>query len=486
MTNGLISYLETKDSGVEWLGEVPTHWEVRRLRNVSELRVSNVNKHTKEGELPIRLCNYVDVYKNDHIRSGMAFMAATAKSDEVDRFQLVTGDVLITKDSESWNDIGVPALVQEVDADVVCGYHLALLRPDTMQLKGTFLFRAMQNRGVAHQFHVEAKGVTRYGLSHDAIKSVQIPVPSLPEQTAIVRFLDYADRRIQRYIRAKEKLIELLKEQKQAVIHQAVTGQIDISTGQPYPTYKDSGVEWQPKVPTHWERTRLRVLLQPVDRRSTTGDETLLSLRRDHGIVIYAEHFSRPPQSESLVGYKLVETGQLVVNRLQANNGLVFCSTLDGLVSPDYSVFDRKIPLQMRFLSEALRTSPVRAYFRRNATGLGTGTAGFLRLYDDKFLATPIPIPPVPEQDLIIEYIDRANANTGAAISRAHRQIELIRECRTRLIADVVTGKLDVREAANALPEIDPVAVANGVRDLPGQGGLPVFDHEDRPAEVAG
>ena len=308
-------YPATKDSGVKWLGEVPAHWEVRRMRNVSQLRVSNVDKHSKEGEAPVRLCNYVDVYKNDHIRSGMAFMAATAKADEVDRFRLCSGDVLITKDSEAWNDIGVPALVQNVDADVVSGYHLALLRPDTKQLEGTFLFRAMQSRGVAHQFHVEAKGVTRYGLSHDAIKSVQLPVPPLPEQTAIARFLDHAHRRIQRYIRAKKKQITLLEEQKQAIIHQAVTGQIDVRTDQPYSAYKTSGVEWQQEMPVHWERQRLKALLRPVDRRSITGNETLLSLRRDHGVVIYAEHFSRPPQSESLVGYKLGPVNTNVVHR---------------------------------------------------------------------------------------------------------------------------------------------------------------------------
>ena len=118
---GLKSYPELKESGVSWLGKVPAHWEVRRLRNVAELRVSNVDKHTREGETLVRLCNYVDVYKNDRIRSSMPFMAATATADELERFRLRSGDVLITKDSEAWDDIGVPALVQEVDDDVASG-----------------------------------------------------------------------------------------------------------------------------------------------------------------------------------------------------------------------------------------------------------------------------------------------------------------------------------------------------------------------------
>ena len=200
-------------------------------------------------------------------------------------------------------------------------------------------------------------------------------------------------------------------------------------------------------MPAHWERRRLKTVVCSVDERSSTGGETLLSLRRDHGVVVYDEHFTRPSQSRSLIGYKLVTPDQLVVNRLQANNGLVFCSRLEGLVSRDYSVFEKREPLQMQFLSDLLRTQIYRTHFRRRATGLGTGTAGFLRLYDDELLVTPVYLPPLPEQLEIIEYLGRATTDSDSAIDRAHRQIELMQEYRTRLIADVVTGKLDVRGA---------------------------------------
>src|SRR6266545_8430769 len=119
----------------------------------------------------------------------MPFMRATASSEEIARFRLERWDVLITKDSEAWNDIGVPALVEETADDLICGYHLALLRPLRGRLHGEYLFRALQSTDVAYQFHVEANGVTRYGLSHAAIKSVQLPLPPLSEQAAIVRFL---------------------------------------------------------------------------------------------------------------------------------------------------------------------------------------------------------------------------------------------------------------------------------------------------------
>ena len=227
-------YPAYRPSGVEGLGDVPEHWEVRRLRTVAEMRVSNVDKHTREGEVPVRLCNYVDVYKNDRITPAMPFMGATASPDEIERFRLRRDDVLITKDSEAWDDIGVPALVTESAEDLLSGYHLALLRP-CKGIIGAYLALTLQSRGVACQFHVGANGVTRYGLTHFGIKSVRIPLPPLSEQTAIVRYLDYVDARIRRYVDAKERLlvragrqIGLLQEYRTRLIADVVTGKLDV------------------------------------------------------------------------------------------------------------------------------------------------------------------------------------------------------------------------------------------------------------------
>ena len=129
MTENFSPYPAYKPSAVPWLGDMPAHWQVRRLGTIADMRVSNVDKHAREDEFPVRLCNYVDVYKNDRITPIMPFMTATASRDEIERFSLETGDVLITKDSETWDDIGVPALVVESAIDLVSGYHLALLRP---------------------------------------------------------------------------------------------------------------------------------------------------------------------------------------------------------------------------------------------------------------------------------------------------------------------------------------------------------------------
>ena len=182
------------------------------------MRVSNLDKHVRENEVPIRLCNYVDVYKNDRITSAIPFMSATASQDEIERFRLKQGDVLITKDSEAWDDIGVPALVTESADDLVCGYHLALLRSRN-NLLGAYLAWTLQSKSVAYQFHVEAKGVTRYGLTHNGIQSIYLP---LPEQSGIVRYLSHVDRRFRRYIEAKEKLIRLLEEERKTATLDAV------------------------------------------------------------------------------------------------------------------------------------------------------------------------------------------------------------------------------------------------------------------------
>ena len=211
----------------------------------------------------------------------------------------------------------------------------------------------------------------------------------------------------------------------------------------PYPEYKDSGLPWLGEVPAHWEVGRLKRLLRPVDHRSTAGTETLLSLRRDHGVVVYADHFSRPPQGATTVGFKLVRAGQLVVNRLQANNGLVFHSSLDGLVSPDYSVFDPKGPLLVEYLSELLRTPSYRAHFRRECTGLGTGSAGFLRLYDDRLLGTIVALPTLSEQSAIMRFLGWAGGRLERAIRAKRKVIALLNEQKQAIIHSAVTRGLD-------------------------------------------
>ncbi|MBM3317568.1 MAG: hypothetical protein FJY75_06910 [Candidatus Eisenbacteria bacterium] len=176
-------YPAYKDSGVEWLGEIPAHWEVKRLKVLASVQLSNVDKKSVEGQEAVRLCNYTDVYYSDQIAPDMEFMSATATCEQVKRFSLRAGDVLITKDSESWTDIAVPAVVAEDMADVLCGYHLAHIRPAS-ECVGSFLSRTFSAIGPRDQFQVAANGITRFGLGGDAIRTGLFAMPPPPRARA--------------------------------------------------------------------------------------------------------------------------------------------------------------------------------------------------------------------------------------------------------------------------------------------------------------
>ena len=253
-TSKRASYPAYKDSGVEWLGNVPAHWEVTRLKHVASYWVSNVDKVATDSELPVRLCNYTDVYYHDYIRPDMGLMETTATAQEINRFGLQVDDVVITKDSEDWSDIGVPALVVESASDLVCGYHLAIIRPQESALVGKFLLRILQADAVNRQFQVSTTGVTRYGLPKSAIGEAWLPLPPIPEQRAIAAFLDRQTEKIDALVTKKRTLIERLKEERTALITHTVTRGLPPEAAraaslEPHPKLKSSGVEWLGGVP---------------------------------------------------------------------------------------------------------------------------------------------------------------------------------------------------------------------------------------------
>ena len=243
VTKGLNPDVKMKDNGIEWLGEIPEHWEVRKLKYVANCFPSNIDKHSNEDEKQVRLCNYTDVYKNDYITDSMDLMLATATDEQIAKFTLLQGDVIITKDSETANDIAVPAYVKEPLTDVVCGYHLSVLRPYET-LYGEFLFRALQCKEINIQFEVRSNGVTRVGLGVYDLKNAKIPVPPINEQTKIVEFISKETSTIYSTISKIEKEIALVEEYKTALITEAVTGKIDVRAYEfPETETEDEGYE---------------------------------------------------------------------------------------------------------------------------------------------------------------------------------------------------------------------------------------------------
>lgn len=465
MTARLKPYQRMKRSGIELLGDIPKHWDVRRLRNVANIQFSNVDKHSKDDELSVRLCNYSDVYHNDRIRSDMSFMRATASADEIEKFRLISGDVLITKDSESWDDIGVPAFVQDSAHDLICGYHLALLRPISGIVIGEFLHQALSSRGAANQLFVRANGVTRFGLSQTAIQSCLLAIPPTSEQAAIARFLDHATSRIERYIRAKEKLIELLEEQKQIVVHDAVTGRIDLRTGQPYPAYKPSGVDYVGEIPEEWNALSLqRLTLGRCDgpfgsglkssHYTSEGTRVIRLQNIGHGefdssdaAYISADHYAT-------LGDHSVEEGDVLIAGLgdsshPAGRACVAPTGIaPAMVKADCFRFrlNRDV-VEPQFLAFQLTaTAPLASGF------LSTG-ATRQRVNLQRASARVVGMPSLHDQFRIVDHVITRSRHIQATQRTAKKEISLLYEYRTRLIADAVTGKLDVREAGMTSPE---------------------------------
>ena len=441
-------HIDFKNSGTSWLGEIPEHWATRRIRTVAEMRVSNVDKHTSEGEIPVRLCNYVDVYKNDRITQQIPFMRATASEEEIDKFKLNRNDVVITKDSETWDDIGVPALVTEPADDLISGYHLAILRPkpDTY---GPYLFWTLQSKPTAYQFHVEAKGVTRYGLGHHGIQSTLIPHPPLPEQAAIVRYLDDADQQIQAYVSVKERLIALLEEERQALVHQAVTRGLD-----PNVKLKPSGVEWLGDVPEHWEVIQIGKLgTFSKGSGGTKEDEVPKGIPCIRYGDLYTTHKYFVEQSRGFIAlektsnYTPIQSGDILFPTSGETIEEIGKSAVNLIEPPVYCggdviIFRPTAPMHPRFSGYTLDST----ISQDQKSRMGRGVS-IMHIYSNQLRYLWVAIPPMNEQQAVSQYIDEKTSTIRTTITQASRQIELIEEYRTRLIADVVTGKIDVREA---------------------------------------
>ncbi len=189
-----------------WSNQLPYGWKCSRLDSVANVFISNVDKRTLDDETPVRLCNYVDVYKLDRITSAIDFMEASAEPREITKFQIRRGDVLATKDSETADDIAISALVAEELPGVLCGYHLALIRPRSRCISGAFVYWLHESKPFRAQYEAKAVGVTRFGLSQHTFRELLIPLPSIQEQERITLYLDASCAAIDAAVAAKLSL----------------------------------------------------------------------------------------------------------------------------------------------------------------------------------------------------------------------------------------------------------------------------------------
>jgi type I restriction enzyme S subunit len=442
MIEKLKPYPAYKDSGVEWLGEMPAHWEISKLRNI----LTEVVKRNRP-DLPL-----LSVVRE----KGVILRDITNRNenhnyipDDLTNYKVVLKGQFVINKMKAWQgSFGV----SPHDGIVSPAYFIF----DIDGVEGTFFHKAIRSKAYIPFFTQASDGVRigQWDLSQTRMREIPFFIPPLPEQTAIVRFLDYMDRRIRRYIRAKQRLIKLLEEYKQALIHQAVTGQMDVRTGEPYPAYKDSGVEWLGKVPEHWRQLPGTACYREKKVPNTgMQEQTVLSLSYGQIIVKPLEklHGLVPSSFET---YQIVNPGDIIVRPTDLQNdrnSLRFgLSHHRGIITSAYMCLRTESPMSHEYGYLLLHTYDLKKIFY----GLGSGLRQNLDWRDFKYL--PCLVPPPDEQTAIVEYLDAQTAKIDAAMAAARREIELLREYRTRLIADVVTGKVDVREVTAQLPEEPP------------------------------
>lgn len=431
------------------LVSIPEGWSRVPLKVACEFAVSNVDKHSFDGELPVRLCNYTDVYKNDRVSPDLDLMAATATKEEIERFHLEVGDVVITKDSESWNDIGVPAYVDGTADDFVCGYHLAFIRPRKEVLDGRFLFRCIQSRPIALQLELEATGVTRYGLPKDAIGLAVLPLPPLPTQALIADYLDRETARIDGLIVEKERMLRLLEEKRVAHISRVVTR--GLVPGAPL---KPSGQNWLSEIPTHWEIRRIKFVTAALDQGSSPVAANTPAGPDELGVLklsaISKGRFKREEnkalrEADDNEQILALRKGDVLITRGNTPELVadVACVPEDepNLLIPDliYRLRVREDEMLPEYLGAFLTTMAARLQIRRDARG---SSGSMVKVSQGHVLGWQTPLPPLSEQADIVNHLHRAESRFQTMSTELSSSVSLLLERRAALITAAVTGQI--------------------------------------------
>ena len=312
----LNAYVGYRDSGLPWLGKIPDHWKLMPNRGLVRKRKVLVGNRHREYKL-LSLTKQGVIIRD--VSMGKGKFSADMGTSQVVR----NGDLVfcLFDVPETPRTVGL----SRHDGMITGAYTVFESLGSGNREYFELFYRAMDDRKLLSPLYSGLRNT----IPTDRFLGTKTPHPPPEEQAAIVLYLDWACGRLERAIRAKRKVIALLNEQKQAIISVAVTRGID-----PHVPLKLSGVDWIPEIPAGWSVFRIKNVMRAVDHRSASGTEDLLSVRMHHGIVRFSEHFQRPPQARTLVNFKIVEPGQFVVNRMQAGNGLIFCSDLLGLVRP--------------------------------------------------------------------------------------------------------------------------------------------------------
>lgn len=437
MIEGLKPYPNMKDSGVPWLGRVPEHWQVVPMCSVARERSRTGFPH--EELLSVYLGRGVIRFTDSEERR------TNPTSDDLSNYQLVEPGNFVLNNQQAWRgSVGVSR-----HRGIVSPAYLVLEL--SKQLDSDFANRLLTDRSMVAQYLVSSKGVgtIQRNLYWPQLRRTSALVPPAAEQAATVRFLAHADRHMRRLIRSKQKLVTLLEEQKQAIIFRAVTRGLD-----PNVRRKPSGVPWLGEIPEHWEVRRSKRLFAPRKELARPGDIQLAATQA-FGVIAQDDY-------EKKVGRKIVkifrhlekrrhvEVDDFVISMRSFQGGLER-AWQSGCIRSSYVVLRPLVAIDVGYFSRLFK-SP--GYIRALQS-----TADFIRdgqdLNYDNFCSVDIAFPPVGEQRAISQMLDTALSRTAALTTRTDEEILLLKEFRTRLISDAVTGKIDVREAAARLPADD-------------------------------
>jgi len=403
-------YPAYRDSGIKWIGKIPEHWDTVKLKRLTQFLYGDSlsNENRIEGEVPVYGSNGITGYHNKAISNAPCIVIGRKGSfgkinySEVLCFPIDT--TYFIDNTATNNDI-------------------------------RWLYFALQTLNLDSI----SKDSAVPGLSReDAYDRITLSPPPC-EQQSIADYLDKKTALIDSLVEKKKRQIELLKEQRQAVINQAVTKGLD-----PTVEMKDSGIEWLGEIPKHWEMIKVKYLFNLITQQAPiNNDFELLSLYTDIGVKPRKELEARGNKASTTDEYWMVKKGDIIVNKLLAWMGAIGHSDYDGVTSPAYDILRKKTDLNSKFYHYLFRCGLYLTEFKRRSRGIMDMR---LRLYFDELGQILVVYPPSSEQDKIVEYINRLNTDTDLTILKAEKQIDLLQEYRTALISEAVTGKIDVRE----------------------------------------
>ncbi len=418
-------YDSYEDSGVKWLGEIPSHWEVLAIKHILKLKKEIVGKRSSQYDL--LSLTLKGVVKRDMENPEGKFPAS------FDTYQLVEPNDFVFCNFD--NEETPRAVGLSPYKGMITGAYDVLSRKNA-NMSDKYLIYYFLYIDDAKRFKPLYKGL-RKTVPFDSFMSYKIPVPSIREQDAIVAYLDAVTSKIDTAITQQQKMIDLLNERKQIIINNAVTKGLD-----PNVKMKPSGVDWIGDIPEHWEIKRGKYLFCIINELSTTGKEELLTVSDKTGITPRSAKNVNMFMSESLIGHKKCHVGDICSNIMWMWHGAVGVTKYDGVISPSYAVYRQQDEYFIdEYLDLLLRLPKLVKLYTSLSTGL---TESRLRLYPTDFLNIFFFLPPVDEQIIIIDYLEKVCHPIDKDIESAKKLISLLQERKQIIINDVVTGKVKV------------------------------------------